>query len=73
MQADCGVDTRAGRSIAKPSPLVSRPVMMLYGVPLLAKKNGAMLNFSGNGRLVPIRKRCRTSPSVEGPHSARRL
>src|SRR2546423_11758527 len=65
--------TSEGRSVVKLSPFESWPVVILYGDPLLAKKNGLTLNFNGSGKLVPIRKRCRTSAKLDGPHSDRKL
>ena len=65
--------TKAGRALTTPVRFGSRPVVMLYGLPLDAIMNGLMLMFHGSGRLVPITARCRTSPKLDGPYSARTL
>src|ERR1035441_1006493 len=65
--------TSDGRSVVRLSPLVSRPVVMLYGAPLEIMINGLTEIRHGIGRLVPTTMRCRTSAKLDGPHSARTL
>src|ERR1017187_3862424 len=65
--------TRAGRAAALPVWLGSRPVVMLYGVPLCTITNGLMENWNGRGRLGPMTKGGRRSGHHDGPHPARRL
>src|ERR1019366_8129592 len=74
LQDDDATFTSAGRWNAPPSPSGSdRPVVMLYGVPLLTLKKGVAWNLNGKGMPVPITARWRTSPKEDGPHSALRL
>src|ERR1017187_2334221 len=62
----------AGRASGYPVLYGSRPVVMLYGTPLLATRKGLTLNFHRTGMVAPAAILCRMSPYVDGPHSARR-
>src|SRR5450631_4277734 len=51
---EAGKSTSAGRCTALPSPDGSgRPVVMLYGAPLLTLKKGVAVIFQGRGIPVP--------------------
>src|SRR6476620_9170200 len=57
-----------GRSVNKVSPLVSTPVIILNGRPLLAMMNGLKEIPCGKLKLPPITKLCRISNDVR-PYS----
>ena len=62
----------AGRSVNRPSPLSSRPVVTLYGEPDEARTFRPSVMFLMGCMLNDPPTRCGTSP-MPGPHSVARL
>src|SRR5262245_28828582 len=52
----------AGRAVGNPVDWGSRPVVMLYGTPLFATRNGITLNRHSNGTDDIATDLCRTGP-----------
>lgn len=65
----CKSAANAGRSVKSPSPLVSRPVVMLKGRPDDAMMIGAMVKF--HGPLNELRKKSRWRTSMEARPNSR--
>src|SRR5690242_11650423 len=62
-----------GRAAGKPVLFGSRPVVMLYGCPLLATKKELSASLHLSGIAAPRTAVCLVSPQLAGPHSACRL